>query len=87
MQRDRLICCLVGKYTALDPSVTANDLRIQIDQHLAECHLTPIGSEEGDTELLQDLLDETMISVLGQGVNRKMRRTVWSSTKKEIGRT
>ncbi len=74
MQRDRLICCLVGKFTALEPSITADDLRIKIDQHLQKCHFMPLGTEDGDTELLQDLLDETMMSVIGSGINRKTRR-------------
>lgn len=76
MERDRLICCLVGKFSALKPNITADDLRIKIDQHLQECNFTSIGTEEGDLELLQDLLDETMMSVMGSGINRKMRREV-----------
>lgn len=74
MERDRLICCLVGRYTALEPRINSQDLRIKIDNHLFECKLTPLGTEPNDTELLQELLDETMISVLGQGINRKTRR-------------
>lgn len=74
MERDRLICCLVGRFTALEPNLNAEDLRIKIDQHLQECNLTSLGTEPNDLELMQDLLDETIISVLGQGINRKMRR-------------
>ncbi len=74
MERDRLICCLVGKFSALKPNITADDLRIKIDQHLQECNFTSIGTEEGDLDLFQDLLDETMMSVIGAGINRKMRR-------------
>ena len=76
MERDRLICCLVGRYSTLNPSINADDLRIKIDQHLAECNLTSLGTESNDKELMQDLLDETIISVLGRGINRKMRRTI-----------
>lgn len=76
MERDKLICCLVGRYSALDPSITTDNLRIKIDQHLQECNLTSLGTEPNDLELMQDLLDETIISVLGQGINRKMRRSV-----------
>lgn len=75
MERERLICCLVGKFTALQPSINSQDLRIKIDQHLQECNLTILGSEPNDTELLQELLDETMISVIGSGINREMRRS------------
>ncbi len=74
MERDRLICCLVGRYTALEPRINSQDLRIKIDNHLFEYKLTPLGTEPNDSELLQELLDETMISVLGQGINRKTRR-------------
>lgn len=75
MERERLICCLVGKFTALQPSINPKDLRIKIDQHLQESNLTTLGSEPNDNELLQDLLDETIISVIGSGINRKMRRS------------
>lgn len=74
MERDRLICCLVGRYTALDSGITSEDLRIRIDQHLADCHLTSIGTESSDLQLFEELLGETMISVMGQGYNRKQRR-------------
>ena len=74
MERDKLICCLVGRFVALQPSISSGDLKIKIDQHLQKCNLTIIGSEEGDVDLLQDLLDETMFSVLGAGINRKTRR-------------
>lgn len=75
MERSRLICCLVGKYSALDNTIKANDLRIKIDQHLEKFNMMPIGQEEGDEELMQDLLDETIFSVLSAGVNRKTRRS------------
>jgi len=81
MERSNLICCLVGKFSALKPDITAEDLRIKIDQHLQECNLTPLGTEKNDVELLQELLDETMISVLGAGINRKTRRSMRTTTK------
>jgi len=74
VERDRLICCLVGKFSALEPNITAEDLRIKIDQHLQECNFTSIGTEDDDLELFDDLLNETMMSVIGSGINRKMRR-------------
>ncbi len=76
MERDRLICCLVGKYATIQPSITPEDLRIKIDNHLIECRLTPLGTEKNDEELLQELVDEIAMSVLGMGINRKMRRNV-----------
>lgn len=74
MERSNLICCLVGRYSALNPNLDSKDLLILIDQHLAECQITSIGSEDGDLDLIQDLLDETIFSVLGRGINRKQRR-------------
>lgn len=76
MEREKLICCLVGKFTALEPSINPQDLRIKIDQHLHNCNLTPLGCESNDTELIQELYDEALISVIGSGKNRKARRGV-----------
>lgn len=80
MERNYLICCLVGQITTKHPNISADDLRISIDQRLTECHLSNLGQEESDVQLLQDLLDETMMSVLLQGVNRKQRRSAWNSS-------
>jgi len=79
MERDKLICCLVGKFTALEPNISSADLKLKIDNSLIDSKLTPLGTESGDADLLQDLLDETIISVLGQGINRKLRRSVNTS--------
>jgi len=75
MERDRLICCLVGKYSALDKTLDAEDLRIKVDQHLQQFNMIPLGQEPGDEELLQDLLDETIFSVMAGGINRNYRRS------------
>jgi len=75
MERDRLICCLVGKYSALDKTIDAQDLRIKVDQHLEHFNMMPLGHEEGDEELMQDLLDETLFACLAKGINRKTRRS------------
>ena len=76
MQRDRLICCLVGKYSALNKTIDAQDLKTLVDQHLQGCNLLPLGQEKGDEELMQDLLDETIFSILNTGkFNRKTRRS------------
>lgn len=65
---------MVGRYTAIEPNINPYNLRLEIDNHLIKCNLTPLGTEPNDTELIQELLDEVMISVLGQGINRKTRR-------------
>lgn len=74
MERSNLICMLVGWFTAKKPDITPDDLRIQIDQSLTDSKLTTLGTEPNDLQLLEELLGETMISVLGKGINRKTRR-------------
>lgn len=75
MQRDRLICCLVGKFTALQPHISPNDLSIKIDQHLSKCNFLPLGSKPEDLDMLDELIDEISFSTIAAGVNRKSRRT------------
>ena len=77
MERSNFICCLVGFLTAKHPSISSTDLKIKIDERLFESQMTPLGTEPHDTDLLQDLLDETMFSVMGRGINRNMRRSVF----------
>lgn len=74
IERGKLICMLVGKFTERNPRIEAQDLRIQIDQHLLACNQSILGID--DNQLLQDLIDETILSVLGQGINRQQRRSV-----------
>lgn len=74
MERNYLICMLIGQNVAANNSINSDDLKIQIDESLAKCCFTPLGTEEGDTQLLDELLGETMMYVIGQGINRKQRR-------------
>ena len=74
MQRDRLICCLVGRFTALEPSITGDNLRIKVDQDLQKCNFLPLETQE-DLELIQELLDETVFASISSGKNRKTRRS------------
>ena len=76
MERSNFICCLVGFLTAKHPNISGKDLRIIIDQRLLESQLGIIGSESNDENLFQDLLDETIFSVMGRGINRDQRRSV-----------
>ena len=73
MERSRLICSLIGYYTGKNPSITAKDLQIQVDNHLLDSTLPILGSEKDDLEILSDLNDETFFSVLSWS-NRPMRR-------------
>lgn len=72
IEREKLICMLVGWYTGKNPNISAIDLRISIDQHLIECNQQPL--DKNDNELLDNLIAETIIKVLGSGINRKTRR-------------
>lgn len=74
MERSKLICCLVGWHSALG-HMTVDSLRIQIDQDLNDAQLPCIGTETEDLQTLQDLLDETVMSVYGKHINRKQRRS------------
>jgi hypothetical protein len=72
MERNYLICTLIGRFTALDQNISADDLRYKIDEKLLESCMTPIDTK--DVQLLDEVLAETMISVMGRGVNREQRR-------------
>jgi len=64
---------LIGKYVALGHTDT-DSLRYQIDQDLLQSCFTPIGQESGDLNLLDELIGEAMMFVIGKGINRKQRR-------------
>lgn len=74
MERSNLICMLVGWFTATDNTMDSGDLKIKIDNALMESHFTPIGTEKNDLQLMDELLGETMMYVIGKGYNRKDRR-------------
>ena len=65
---------LIGRIAASNPSINGQDLREEIDKELTKCHFTLLGYEEGDTTLLDELIGETMMYVIGQGINRRQRR-------------
>jgi len=72
MERNYLICALMGKFVEQDHSISAEDLRVKIDQALENSCMTPIGAD--DMQLLDEVLGEIMISVLGAKINRAQRR-------------
>ena len=76
MERYHLIAGLVGWFCAKEPSIIAEDLRIKIDQVLADSKFIPLGSEEGDLLLLDEMCSEFLMSVLGRGFYRKDRRNI-----------
>lgn len=74
MERERLICVLFGRITASKPEIDALDLRIEIDNILSESKFTTIGTEPNDIQLLDELIAELQMSLMGRGYNRKDRR-------------
>jgi hypothetical protein len=76
MERSYYICTYIGYLAAKNPGMTAEDLKIAIDERLIECHFTPLGTEPGDVQLLEDVISETFMSVIGRGFNRAARRVV-----------
>lgn len=75
MERHYLICMLIGQCVATDRNLNSDDLKLKIDEALLKCCFTPLGTEDGDIQLLDELLGETMMYVIGQGINRKQRRS------------
>lgn len=65
---------LIGYEIAKNPGISVKDLKINVDNSLIESKFVPIGSEPNDLQLLDELLGETMMSVMGKGINRESRR-------------
>ncbi len=78
MERHFLICGLLGWFCAKQPNITSEDLRIKIDHVLADSKFTPLGTEKGDLQLLDEMIAEFLMSVMGRQFNRKDRRSVKS---------
>ena len=74
MERNYLICSLLGWFCAKEPNLNGSDLRIKIDQVLADSKFTPLGTEDTDIQLLDETTAELLMSVMGRGFNRKDRR-------------
>jgi len=74
MERNWLICGLLGWFCAKEPDITSEDLRIKLDQRLADSKFTPLGSEKDDLQLLDEMIAEFTMSLIGRGFNRKDRR-------------
>ena len=75
MERNYLICMLIGQFIAKEgQSATSEKIKDYVDEALLKCCFTPLGREDGDLQLLDELIGETMMFVIGQGINRKQRR-------------
>ena len=64
----------MGWFCAKEPHITSEDLRIKIDQMLSDSKFTPLGTEKGDLQLLDEMIGEFTMSLLGRGYNRRDRR-------------
>ena len=74
MERNYLICSLIGWFCAKESSINGSDLKIKIDQTLADSKFTSLGTEHTDMQLLDEVTAELLMSVMGRGFNRKDRR-------------
>jgi len=74
MERNYLICSLLGWFCAKQSDINGSDLKIKIDQVLADSKFTPLGTEDTDMQLLDETAAELLMSVIGRGRNRKDRR-------------
>ncbi len=74
MERTWLICAQLGWYCAKYPNITSEDLRYKIDEFLIESKFTPLGTEDGDLALLDEMIGELTMATIGRGFNRADRR-------------
>jgi len=74
MERNYLICALVGWFAAKDNSIDGLDLKIKIDQILTNSGFPILGTEKDDTQLLMEMEAELLMSVMGRKFNRADRR-------------
>ena len=74
MERNWLICGMLGWFCAKSPNITSQDLREKIDQFLIDSKFTPLGTEDGDLHLLDEMIGELTMASVGRGFNRADRR-------------
>ena len=72
MERNFLICGLIGQFCADNKSIDGLDLHIMIDEVLINSGFTILGPE--DEKLLDEMTGEFQMSLIGRGYNRKDRR-------------
>lgn len=74
VERTWLICAQLGWYCAKFPNIKSEDLRIKIDQYLIDSKFTPLGTEDNDLTLLDEIIGELTMAAIGRGFNRADRR-------------
>lgn len=76
MERAWLICAQIGWYCAKFPNMTSENLRYKIDEYLFASKFTPLGTEDGDLTLLDEMIGEITMAAIGRGFNRHDRRKI-----------
>lgn len=74
MERNWIICSMLGWFCAKEKDITSDDLKIKIDQYLFDSKFTPLGTEPGDLQLLDEMIGELTMAGIGRGFNRGDRR-------------
>lgn len=74
MERSHLISGLIGWFCAKEPGIDSIDLKIKIDQVLVDSGFTLLGTEKDDIHLLDEMVAEFLMSVMGKKFNREDRR-------------
>jgi len=75
MERHHMICGLVGFFVGENHQITSQNLSYKIDEILIESKFTVLGAEDGDLRLLDEMIAEFTMSVIGRGFNRADRRS------------
>lgn len=74
MERNWLICAMLGWFCAKEKNITSADLQVKLDKYLIDSKFTPLGTEPGDLQLLDEMIAELTMAGMGRGYNRKDRR-------------
>jgi len=74
MERNYLIAGLMGWFCAKQPHIDGVDLKVKIDQVLSDSGFTLLGTEKDDLQLLDEMVAEFLMSVMGRKFNRNDRR-------------
>jgi hypothetical protein len=65
---------MLGWFCAKEKNITSEGLRDKLDEYLLASKFTPLGTEEGDLQLLDEMIGELTMAGIGRGFNRQDRR-------------
>lgn len=74
MERHHLICGLLGYFIGKDQHIRSKDLSDKINEVLEASTFTLLGEEDGDLQLLDEMISEFTMSVIAREFNRADRR-------------